>query len=86
MSKPETTGIETTVKTEISWYTLGGHLASLNSTDQAAFFDGFSSGIHALGSVAAYHQIAYLKEGVHGYTEWFTEELAAHFADKQATA
>ena len=85
MTSPNT-GIKTTTTTEISWYSLGQHLATLNSTDQAAFFDGFSAGIHALGSVDAYHQIAYLKEGVHGYTEWFAEELAAHFADKKVTA
>ena len=71
-------GVKTTV--EIEWYTLGQHLSSLNSYDQAAFLEGFSAGLFDLGAVNALNQVAYIAEACHGQTKWLVDELSEALA------
>lgn len=77
-------GIKIDTSVQIDWYTLGQSLARKSSPEQSAFFDGFSAGVHAFGSIDAYTQIEYITEGVHGYTAWLVEEMHSRLTTRLA--
>ena len=77
-------GITVTTKVEYDFYSFGVYLASLGSDDQAAFLEGFSARLYALGVVDRGKQLAFVVDECDGCTEWFAEELHEAFNAAQA--